>query len=235
MQSTDIREGSTPSDCYYKEKSMRLDEIKIETLKLMFASANDIITVDNIEQYKIDEQYKVYLNSMNGSINRCLADIERKRVLQPKTYALNISDAATANESFVKFNLSELIQDYNEVDRVIYETAWGEYNGNTAYKQEGNILVLPLIDDGEYYTVCYRPKIPRVSASTEETAELPIPDEIAAVVPYYIKGDLFREDEPREASEARNWYESAMEQLYYGRNSKNKENNVKSEFNQREL
>ena len=37
-----------------------------------------------------------------------------------------------------------------------------------------------------------------------------MPEHIAAVIPYWIKGELFREDEPNEAAEARNWYETAM-------------------------
>ncbi len=43
--------------------------------------------------------------------------------------------------------------------------------------------------------------------------EFKLPDKIAAYIPYFIKGDIYRNDEPNEASEARNWYEQGMETI----------------------
>lgn len=78
---------------------------------------------------------------------------------------------------------------------------------------EGNVLVLPLLDEHTTYTVLYYPSIPRVTSETDDNTELAIPDKIATHIPYFVKGDLFRDDEPDEANEARNWFEMAMEQV----------------------
>ena len=75
---------------------------------------------------------------------------------------------------------------------------------------EGNVLVLPLLDEHTTYTVLYYPSIPRVTSETDDNTELAIPDKIATHIPYFVKGDLFRDDEP---DEARNWFEMAMEQV----------------------
>ena len=212
---------------------MRLDEIKIETLKIMFANTDDMLIEENIDTYKTDEQYKAYLAMMNGSINRCFSDIERKKVLPSKTFALSF-ESGTTSDKFIRFNLSELIQDYKDIDRITYEDAYGNYNGNAAYKMEGSVLVLPIFDEEkEYYKVLYKPRIARITSATEESEEISIPEDIASAIPYYVKGDLFRVDEPREASEARNWYEAAMEQSYYEASAK--DNCVYATFDQTEI
>ena len=77
------------------------------------------------------------------------------------------------------------------------------------------MLVLPLYeeDDGIEYTLIYKPKIARVHSYTESETEIELPEGIASIVPYYLKGDLFREDEPDEANEARSWFEQALDEI----------------------
>ena len=104
---------------------------------------------------------------------------------------------------------------------------------------EGNYLVLNSIKDGETYTVIYKPTIPRINSATSNDYDFSnnedgayIPDSIAAIIPYYVKGDLFRDDEPNEASESRNWFEQALDEIAYKPTSKS--NTVLSVFNQTE-
>ena len=87
-------------------------------------------------------------------------------------------------------------------------------------------------DEGDTYTLLYYPKIPRVSSLTSDEEELTIPENIASHIPYFIKGDLYRDDEPNEASEARNWYEAAMDEILNSR--ANKASKVASVFSQTE-
>ena len=61
----------------------------------------------------------------------------------------------------------------------------------------------------------------RITNDTDNELELDIPNSIASQIPLFIKGDIYREDEPNEASEARNWFESAMNELH-----KNKTTNI---------
>ena len=105
----------------------------------------------------------------------------------------------------------ELRQVCLEIRRLVRERK-EEYEGNAEFRMEGNVLVLPLFTD-EVYTVLYYPSIPRITSETSDEEELSIPDKIAAHIPYFVKGDLFRDDEPNEANEARNWFEAAMEQI----------------------
>ena len=193
---------------------MKLGDIKIETLKLMFTNAGDDIDIDTLEKYAQDENYKGYLVNMPGAINRCFASIEGKRVLPSKSRTLQRKEAL-ASGGYVRFDIASLIPNFFDIERVVRETSDGDYEGNCEYMTEGDTLVLKNYeeDDGVTYTVIYKPKIDRVTSSTDDNTEIDIPDDIAAYIPYFVKGDLYREDEPNEASEARNWYEQAMNEI----------------------
>ena len=43
--------------------------------------------------------------------------------------------------------------------------------------------------------------------------EIDIPDELARLLPYYVKSDIFETEEPSLASQARNKFESALEEI----------------------
>ena len=46
---------------------MTYGEIKIETLKIMFANENEEITSDTLDFYESDENYRGYLLNMRGA------------------------------------------------------------------------------------------------------------------------------------------------------------------------
>ena len=211
---------------------MKLGDIKIEAMKLMFVNYNIDFQIEQLEQLAQDENYGSYLVNMPGAINRCFSSLEEKGVLPIKACTLNPSQALSSG-SFLRFDLASLINDFFDIERIIYENDNGEYVGDYEYQREGNVIVLSNVGEGEFYTVLYKPKLQRITAYTDDNLELPIPDNIASHIPYFIKGDLYRDDEPNEASEARNWYEAAMESIL---DSKvNKVNKVQSTYSQMEI
>lgn len=208
---------------------MKLGEIKIEALKLMFINYNIDISIEELDRYLQDENYASYLVNMPGAINRCFANIEERGVLPPKSFVLKREDGL-ASASFIRFDLPTLIEDFFSVDRIIYECG-DDYDGDHDYRMEGNTLVLENFDDKrESFILLYKPKVERVLASTDNETEIEIPENIAVHIPYFIKGDLYRDDEPNEASEARNWYEAAMEGISTA--TENKTGKVKSTYKQ---
>lgn len=208
---------------------MKIGDIKLEAIKIMFVNYNADITIEQIGRLKADENYNSYLVNMPGSINRCLSNIEDKRVLPVKSYVIE-PENIVASGSRARFDLSS-IEDFFDVDRVVCETATGDYITDHKYSREGNILVIHDYDEEDSYRVLYYPSIKRISSLDDEnTKELDVPENIAVLIPYFIKGDLYREDEPNEASEARNWYEAGMEAIYNGR--ENKITSVKSVYSQ---
>ena len=187
---------------------MKLGEIKIQALKLMFVNYNDDISIEDIYALSTDQNYGSYLVNMTGSINRCFSSIEEKRVLPVKSYTLHYSDGE-ADNSFFRFNLNALIPDFFDIERLIYQHK-GIYCGDMDYQREADILVLKNPCAEGTYRLLYYPKIARIDSLADNQMELDIPNGIAEQIPYFIKGDLYRDDEPNEASEARNWFEAAI-------------------------
>lgn len=150
-----------------------------------------------------------------------------------KSRTLSISEGVVSG-AYIRFNLSQIIDDFFDIDRIVSESSCGEYNGDCDYQREGDTVVLDRYseDDDIVYTILYRPSVKRINSFTDNEEELQIPENIASIIPYFVKGDLYRDDEPNEASEARNWFESAIEEMLIKR--ANKTNKVKTVYSQTE-
>lgn len=214
-------------------ENMTYGEIKIEALKLMFASTDQVLVEEYIDIYEQDENFRDYLSAMPGAINRALARIEEKRLLAPKTRTFKHHEGALT-AGFIRFDAG-VIRDFYDIERVVMESEYGEYDGDCDFMREGNTIVLPRYaeDDGITYTLIYAPKAERVSSATENENEICVPEGVAAVIPYFIKGDLFRADEPNEASEARNIFEVATDEMVAKRQGQ--QTRIKNIYSQVEL
>ena len=191
---------------------MKLGEIKIQALKLMFVGGQELIDGDALADYLGDDTYGHFLVNMPGAINRALSLLERRRVLPVRSLELEKEKASFFGKS-ARFDLADLIKDFYDVDRLVYERG-DEYVGAQDYRREGDVIVIADFDETAQYRLLYWPRIPRVSISTSDEQELEgIPDHIACYLPYAIKAELFREDEPDEATVAHQLFENAIAQL----------------------
>ncbi len=191
---------------------MKLGDIKIEALKLMFADYVTDYRIEDIQSLIDDEVCNNYLVNMPGAINRAFSNLESRGVLPSRSIRLEPS-LGNISGVFIRFDIPKLIADFADVDRVIYENERGEYEGNYNYFREGDTIVLKAPSDGEYYRLLYKPRIERITATTDDYSEPDIPEHISALIPYFIKGDLYRDDEPDEAGEARNFYEAGIAEM----------------------
>lgn len=193
---------------------MTYGNIKIETLRLMGLPAQDLITEEYLETYEKDETYKSYLSMLHGALMRCFALIEERRVLPTRSFTLSAADGISG-KAFIRFDLKRLCESYFDLERVVCETERGEYIADCHFKREGDVLVLPLYKDtdGIAYTAVYRPCIKRFPSYANNDTELDLPEYIAAFIPYYLKGELYRTDEPNEAAEARNQFEQLISEI----------------------
>lgn len=182
---------------------MKLGEIKIEALKLMFAVGSEDLRAEDIGDIYDNEQYSDYLLMMTGAINRCFSVLEEKRVLPVKSFALGEGG---------RYELNTLIPDFFDVERIVYEGG-GEYVGSCEYYREGDTVIIKDYEPRGEYRILYKPTLERIVSSSDNSVELSIPDRIACHIPYFIKSELFRVDEPDEAGEARNLFEAAMDQI----------------------
>ena len=138
---------------------MKLGEIKIEALKLMFASYERDFTVSDLDSDAASDTYRDYLINMPGAINRAFAIIENKGVLPSKAASITCEEFPLPDGCLA-------------VDRVVYRGR-GEYIPNFPYSVEGDTLMLhDPIREGERYTLYYKPRIKRVTSGTSNDADL---------------------------------------------------------------
>lgn len=208
---------------------MKLGEIKIEALKLMFADYARDMSIESLPNLKEDENYATILNSMPGAINRCFGRLEDAKIVPLREICLDNSEGVSGYGR-IRFDLSK-ISDFLFVDRVIYEDEL-EYDGNCDYTMETNYIML-LKERAGAYSLVYVPAIERVTAGTDEDTDILLPERLAAIIPYYIKSELYAGDEPSIAAEARNLFEATLESFRLETGTK--QSRIKNTYNQSEV
>ena len=189
---------------------MTIGEIKIAALKLMFANyAEDLAaTNEDIGQLMQNENYASYLLNMPESINRAVAFIHAMGKVPPKTFYLEDSMGLRDDYGFDRFNLAALIPDYERFVRLDKEY-FGSYITSVPYRIENGNLLLPASRVG-LFIVRYQPRLEQYTTATNNETELELDGYLANIIPYYIKGDLYQDDEPNLAIEARATFERML-------------------------
>lgn len=180
---------------------MKVGDIKVEAIKLMFTNYGFDFSINDLQTMLADENYGSYIVNMNGAIARALDRIENACIVPLKRKEISIEECSETR-SFIKFDTSK-IEDFFMLDRVTAEYGSGEYVGNVEYELEG--------DQNANYTILYYPTIKTIDENTQDTDEIWIPEKIARLIPYFIKGDLYQEEEPDLAADARNIFEASLD------------------------
>lgn len=191
---------------------MTVGEIKKNALAIMFANyETDLANVD--VDTLTDEEYTKYTVNMNACINRALKRIERACVLPNKTIVINKATAGEIGTYLARYNLASLTNDMGIVQRVSKEDGYGRYSPCVDFCMEGDIIILPALAKSDTYRVMYQPKVKRLALTAVSSTEIDIPDEVAEIIPYFIKAELYEEDEPSMAANARNIFEATLDSL----------------------
>lgn len=87
------------------------------------------------------------------------------------------------------------------------------------------------VDEDETFIVEYTPKLKMFDNGSDENEELEIPETLARIIPYFVKADLFEQDEPELSANARNIFESALtEYVTFGMPKKQRQQYVENTF-----
>lgn len=195
---------------------MRLGDIKAEALRLMFVNFNQDVNAENLPELLTDETYASYLVNMNGSIMRGLERAAQAGKLGVKSFELPEEDSEGVKiiGNSVRYDLSKLLDDFYYVDKIVYDAQdWQAYNGYTAYRIEGKTIILPRLRRAdESYRLLYHAMPPDVF-ELKDTDDVDIPERVARLLPYYIKGELYEEEEPSAAVNARNIFEQSLAEM----------------------
>lgn len=192
---------------------MKLGEIKLEALMMIYPGEALNVTEDNLEEalgvLKSDPNFSDYLAAMPGIINRCFGVLENKGVLPTKQVEI-----AEEREP-VRYDLKAMIPDYGILERVAFEGANGaSYTARCDYiRESADVILLPYMGEGKYMVI-YTPRLPRVGLiSSESTEVLEGRDDIASLIPYYIKSELLYTEHSDDAKLARSLFEEGLSSL----------------------
>lgn len=188
---------------------MTVADIKIQTLKLMEINSADI-SPSILQELYSDENYKDFLSQMPPAITRAMNRIKTAGAVPQKNYTL---EPLEDSRRISKYELGTLIPDFSRLRRVVVESDCG-YCGNYPYTFEGANVVLFNLHKGNTVTFIYEPKMPVITVVTPDDTEIPLPDELAGIIPYSVKADVYEQDEPEIATQARNIFEGMLAEYW---------------------
>lgn len=186
---------------------MTLKEIKVQSMLLMHMDAQIVYDAD-VAKLEWDANYGPLYAGMVPAINRCYADIEGRRILPQKRYQLT---GGEGKGRWHRFSYAEA-PNFFEIARLCVENgAYIDDDHPFVYEDDG-VLRVDDFDEGAEYYLYYYPALPRVYETTKNSEMVPLPEQLARAVPWFVMSEIFRVDEPGEANDGRNHYEAMVEQ-----------------------
>lgn len=194
---------------------MKLGELKIETLMLIFPSISIDVDIDSDEalnealsNLKADPNYCDYLSAMTGAINRCFTNLESKGVLPTESIEL-ARNRFTERGGKLAIKLRDVTEGH--LEHIAYYDKNG-YKARCDYIREGSDILCE--DEGAgVYVLVVTPSIPRVKNITPASYVVDLPDRITSLIPYFVKSEIVRTDDETESNNARALYEQGIAEL----------------------
>lgn len=159
---------------------MTWGEIQIEALKKMFLNKENL-DIEELQEYKQDKKYKTYLFSMKQACNEALVQIYS--VMEPNIGVYNLINTDTNI-----YDLSSLIEDYETLYDIEAPT-----NVNWSMKTN-NLLKIANWHNGEL-TIYYEKKHVFINDNTLDDKKIDISEKYAKLIPLYIAGELYKDDD----------------------------------------
>lgn len=185
---------------------MKLIDLKKQTLQLMLVEDEEITNEDILNG---NEDYSQYLNNFIGSFNGAISRGIITKIIPYKSFFITFDESNVKNKT-IKTDTREKANDIYEIEQVFYIDERGKYK-NTQFQLIGNYIILDGVKNVNCkYEVVYSPTI-RIVEDDEnnlELTDLGISNEFANAIKYYIKADLYEQDDATLAVNSRNIFEN---------------------------
>lgn len=159
---------------------MTWGEIQIESLKKMFLN-NESLSVNKLSDYMNEKKYKTYLYAMPQACNEAINFIVSKLGSNESTFELEKEDT-------IYYDLSKKIEGFRMIKGIYSKmpVSWKILNKNTI-----------TIDNwqGEKILVSYEVKPTIINSDTDTNFVIEIASEYANLIPLYIAGELYKDDD----------------------------------------
>lgn len=201
---------------------MTLGELKIACYKIINPT-DEQMYVDEIASYENNVNYGYYFLNMLPSINSAISRIVQELILPLKKGVIDASLYENYETRYsVQIPLNNVINDIYKIKHIEYEDTYGN-RSKINYRLMGNYLDIQKKSNGNY-VVYYYPRINLLETYTDlydntvvnginylDLSELGINDNLASIIPLYVKGDLLEHDKPSEAIIAKNTFDQYIQ------------------------
>ena len=159
---------------------MTWGEIQIESLKKMFLN-NESLSVNKLSDYMNEKKYKTYLYAMPQACNEAINFIVSKLGSNESTFELE-------KEDNIYYDLSKKIEDFRMIKGIYSKmpVSWKILNKNT--------IIIDNWQD-EKILVSYEVKPTIINSDTDTNFVIEIASEYANLIPLYIAGELYKDDD----------------------------------------
>lgn len=180
---------------FFERRKMKYIDIKKDALRLMG------LIPDTVGNDYDTSKIRAYTLGMNNSILRAIDRMRNLSLIPDKTIELPKSNKSEVK----KFSLREL-GILGEVQNVLLLDGLKILEAD--YVVIGDYLVL-YVEKGLSYFIKYQASH---DACFQDGDELDIPDDLGRLIPYFIKADLYEEEEPSLAVASRNMFEGYLKE-----------------------
>lgn len=184
---------------------MTKGELISACIKLMFDN-NEQIDTSIVSD---DETYQDRTNNIIESINRAIIRLNQ---LNKLPFGFKSIDSSENGENVITIALDD---DYIELIN-IYKYKLNSFDLNPVTNVlylPFNTICLPNLKENYVYYLYYKKTPLKLSYLDSDERELSLPDYITSIIPYFVKGDLYEEDNANMALLARNMFESYANDL----------------------
>jgi len=160
---------------------MKWGEIQIEALQKMFLN-KEKLEVSKLEKYKEDKKYQTYLFAMPQACNEAINYLLDNGIPFIQSYELEKDN--TTN----KYELEELIDNFKCITEIVCEE-------NIQYKTIGNNVLIVNNWEKAPITIFYESYVDDITEKTSPNFELEINKQLSRLIPLYIAGELYKDDD----------------------------------------
>lgn len=183
---------------------MKAGEIKLEALSVMNILLDARPDYRYMDGYLCESKYQKYLLNMDESIKRALDIISSQNVLEEKSFMASECEYLTKN-GYIVLSLNQ-IQDYKSIKKVVDVK---DKINNVRFDVVAKKLII-YSQSADDIIIVYYPRVIVPENITNDTV-IDLPDSLARIIPYYIKYDLYQEDEPNLAMVAKSQFYTLLE------------------------
>lgn len=189
-------------------------DLKLFTLQKMFAVNGDTIIKDDTTN--------PYLLSMPAVANEALQLLSTAGRYIKKSITIrqiNSGDDAVYTEDVVRivnglyqpYDFRVLVDDFYlfDTDDIYFLSPDGIYGKTTDFELESESILLLDGNQTGQWTVYYNAYPEEITRETEDTKELSLHPEVAAIIPLYMASQLYKDDDIGQAVQYRNEFEVA--------------------------